>query len=116
MKIPRICSTGLETGSKPVLFLVLQLEESFWKVNPEVMGNRLKRYTVPMDEQNEFESAKMWRKVSEAIEKDDQVTRMGELWFFGVRTNMNVLMEPKIFCRLIFTDTNPNTFFKCGYP
>ena len=52
---------------------MLQLEESFWKVNPEVMGNRLKRFTVPMDEQNEFESAKMWRKVSEAIEKDDQV-------------------------------------------
>ena len=37
------------------------------------MENRLKRFTVPMDEQNEFESAKMWRKVSEAIEKDDQV-------------------------------------------
>ena len=49
------------------------MEESFWKVSPEVIQNRLKRFTVPMDEQTEFESAKMWRKVSDAIEKDDQV-------------------------------------------
>lgn len=34
--------------------------------------SRLKRYTVPMEEQTEFESANLWRKVSEAIEKDDQ--------------------------------------------
>jgi hypothetical protein len=48
------------------------VSESFWKVSPEVRQQRLKRFTVPLEDQNEFESARLWRKVSEAIESDDQ--------------------------------------------
>jgi hypothetical protein len=53
-------------------------EETFWKVSPEVRQRRLKRFTVPLEEQSEFESAKLWRKVSEAIEHDDQIAATEE--------------------------------------
>jgi len=43
-----------------------------WKVTDEVRQSRLKRFIVPMDEQGDFESVKLWRKVSTAIENDDQ--------------------------------------------
>ena len=48
------------------------LEEVLWEVTDEVRAARLKRFVVPQDEQNEFESTKLWRKVSEAIANDDQ--------------------------------------------
>ena len=50
----------------------LQLEEVLWEVNDEVRSKRLPRYTVPMEEQEEFESVKLCRHVSDAIDKEDQ--------------------------------------------
>ena len=35
---------------------------------------RLKRYTVPMEEQGVWESENLWAKVSREIERDDQVS------------------------------------------
>ena len=55
-----------------ILIDLLQTEEVLWEVNNEVRSKRLPRYTVPMDEQEEFESAKLWRHVSDAIDKEDQ--------------------------------------------
>ena len=43
-----------------------------WKVNDEVRSKRLPRYTVPLDDQEDFESVKLWRNVSAAIDQDDQ--------------------------------------------
>ena len=41
---------------------------------------RLKRFTVPMDEQGVWESEKLWAKVSREIDRDDQVrTEQGAL-------------------------------------
>ena len=54
------------------LYIFLQVEEILWKVDDEVRSQRLPRYTVPMDEQEEFESVKLWRHVSDAIDKEDQ--------------------------------------------
>jgi len=48
------------------------VEELLWKVDDEVRSQRLPRYTVPMDEQEDFESVKLWRHVSDAIDKEDQ--------------------------------------------
>ena len=44
-----------------------------WEVTDEVRASRLQRFVVPRDEQSNFESEKLWSKVSEAIAKDDQV-------------------------------------------
>lgn len=33
--------------------------------------HRLKRYTVPLDQQEEFESERLWQHVSAAIVRDD---------------------------------------------
>lgn len=52
--------------------IFLQTEELLWKVDEEVRGERLPRYTVPMDEQEDSESVKLWRHVSEAIDNEDQ--------------------------------------------
>ena len=38
----------------------------------------MKRFTVPFDEQEDFESVKLWHKVSAAIENDDQVAATEE--------------------------------------
>ncbi|XP_059080328.1 oxysterol-binding protein-related protein 8-like isoform X1 [Tigriopus californicus] len=46
--------------------------EIFWKVTPEIRQSRLKRFTVPIEEQGEFESVKLWQKVTQAIEADNQ--------------------------------------------
>jgi hypothetical protein len=40
-----------------------------WEVTPEVRAQRLKRFTVPLEEQTEWESAKLWLQVS-VTEKD----------------------------------------------
>jgi hypothetical protein len=50
-----------------------------WEVSDEVRASRLRRFVVPREEQSNFESEKLWSKVSEAIAKDDQV------FFFGLR-------------------------------
>ena len=44
-----------------------------WEVSDEVRASRLRRFVVPREEQSNFESEKLWSKVSEAIAKDDQV-------------------------------------------
>jgi Oxysterol-binding protein. len=41
-------------------------------VTPEIRQSRLKRFTVPIEEQGEFESVKLWQKVTQAIEADNQ--------------------------------------------
>lgn len=41
-------------------------------MTPEIRQSRLKRFTVPIEDQNEFESVKLWQKVTKAIEADDQ--------------------------------------------
>jgi hypothetical protein len=38
-------------------------EEVLWEVTPEVRGQRLKRFTVPLEEQTQWESAKLWLQV-----------------------------------------------------
>jgi hypothetical protein len=53
-------------------------EQLFWKPNPEVRSQRLKRFTVPVDEQGEFESEHLWQHVSAAIARDDQVAATEE--------------------------------------
>ncbi|GFG28685.1 hypothetical protein Cfor_05970 [Coptotermes formosanus] len=53
-------------------------EQLFWKPTPEVRSQRLKRFTVPVDEQGEFESEHLWQHVSAAIARDDQVAATEE--------------------------------------
>lgn len=48
------------------------IEEVLWEVTDEVRAARLKRFVVPKEEQQDFESTKLWRKVSEAINNEDQ--------------------------------------------
>lgn len=43
-----------------------------WEVNAETFKKRLKRYVVPISSQTEFESQKLWAKVSDAIKAGDQ--------------------------------------------
>ena len=53
-------------------------DEILMKVTPEVRQSRLKRYTVPMSDQGQFESARLWQNVSKAIENDDQLAATEE--------------------------------------
>lgn len=43
----------------------------FWNPTPVMRKQRLKRYTVPLDQQEEFESERLWQHVSAAIIRDD---------------------------------------------
>ncbi|EJW83426.1 oxysterol-binding protein, partial [Wuchereria bancrofti] len=43
-----------------------------WSATPDVIAKRLKRYEVLLEEQGEWESKKLWLKVSEAIAQDNQ--------------------------------------------
>uniref|UniRef100_H2ZFX9 Oxysterol-binding protein n=1 Tax=Ciona savignyi TaxID=51511 RepID=H2ZFX9_CIOSA len=45
----------------------------FWSPTKEVRQSRLKRYIVPLDDQGDFESENLWKKVSYAIENQDQI-------------------------------------------
>ncbi|RWS31600.1 Oxysterol-binding protein-related protein 8-like protein [Leptotrombidium deliense] len=47
-------------------------ESPLWVPSSEVRSKRLKRYTVQMDDQTDFESEKLWRNVSAAIQRGDQ--------------------------------------------
>lgn len=50
-----------------------ELKQSvFWKPDSQIIDSRLKRYIVPIDDQMEFESEKLWLKVSDAIKASDQ--------------------------------------------
>lgn len=48
-------------------------ESVFFNPTPEVRKRRLKKYTVPLEYQGEWESEKLWLAVTQAINRDDQV-------------------------------------------
>jgi len=54
------------------------VDEILWEVNESVRNNRLRRFTVPIEDQGEMESAKLWRKVGAAIDAEDQVAATEE--------------------------------------
>ncbi|CAF0843371.1 unnamed protein product [Didymodactylos carnosus] len=43
-----------------------------WKVNSSVVKSRLKRFVVPIEQQNDNESEKLWQRVTFAIRQNDQ--------------------------------------------
>ncbi|XP_071497434.1 oxysterol-binding protein-related protein 8-like, partial [Diadema antillarum] len=45
--------------------------EQFWAVTPEVKRNRLRRSTAVLEEQGEFESERLWSRVTEALNHGD---------------------------------------------
>uniref|UniRef100_A0A1I7V3J6 PH domain-containing protein n=1 Tax=Caenorhabditis tropicalis TaxID=1561998 RepID=A0A1I7V3J6_9PELO len=47
-------------------------KKELWNPTPEVIRTRLPRYEINMDEQEEWESAKLWRHVTEAISNENQ--------------------------------------------
>ena len=51
---------------------------SLWVASPEVKAKRLKRFTVPLSAQGDFESEKLWINVSKAIHAGDQVAATEE--------------------------------------
>ncbi|XP_053211143.1 oxysterol-binding protein-related protein 8-like [Panonychus citri] len=53
-------------------------ESVLWEVTPEVRNCRLKRFLVPLDSQEDFESDKLWRNVTNAIIKGDQIAATDE--------------------------------------
>lgn len=44
----------------------------FFHPTPEVRKSRLKKYTVPLENQGEWESQKLWYDVTQAINVEDQ--------------------------------------------
>lgn len=52
--------------------------ELFWSPTPEVKQSRLKRFVVPIGQQMDFESERLWHKVTEAILRQDQIAATGE--------------------------------------
>jgi hypothetical protein len=53
-------------------------EEILWQVTPEIKSSRLKRFTVPLEDLGEWESAKLWHNVGQAIVSEDQVAATEE--------------------------------------
>jgi len=53
-------------------------EEVLWQVTPEIKSSRLKRFTVPVEEESEWESARLWQHVGQAIIDEDQVAATEE--------------------------------------
>ncbi|XP_014208693.1 oxysterol-binding protein-related protein 8 isoform X2 [Copidosoma floridanum] len=47
-------------------------ESVFFNPTPDVRKTRLKKYTVPLENQGDWESEKLWLEVSKAINNDDQ--------------------------------------------
>lgn len=52
-----------KTGEETILF----------EPTPDIRARRLKRYTVPIEQQSTFESERLWQHVTAAIDRDDQV-------------------------------------------
>lgn len=46
-------------------------QQVFWSPTPQIRRQRLTRYTVPVDHQEEYESERLWQHVSAAILRDD---------------------------------------------
>ncbi|CAI9724578.1 Hypothetical predicted protein [Octopus vulgaris] len=59
--------------------------QMFWNPTQEVISQRLKRFTVPLENQNEMESELLWKKVSDAILKGDINTATQEKYFLEDR-------------------------------
>ncbi|KAK7871635.1 hypothetical protein R5R35_001821 [Gryllus longicercus] len=53
-------------------------QQLLWKPTPEIRAQRLKRFTVPLEHQGEFESENLWQHVSAAIRRDDQIAATEE--------------------------------------
>ena len=51
----------------------MQQESVFFTPTSDVRKGRLKKYKVPLENQNEWESEKLWLAVTHAINNDDQV-------------------------------------------
>lgn len=49
-----------------------------WNPTSAVRKTRLRRYTVPLDQQGEFESERLWQHVSAAIIRDDMAAATEE--------------------------------------
>ncbi|CAJ0570251.1 unnamed protein product, partial [Mesorhabditis spiculigera] len=47
-------------------------KEILWQPTQEIIAKRLPRYEIPYEDLGEWESRKLWNKVSEAIAKEDQ--------------------------------------------
>ncbi|CAI2355791.1 unnamed protein product [Caenorhabditis sp. 36 PRJEB53466] len=47
-------------------------KRELWNPTPEVIKSRLPRYEISLEEQGEWESAKLWRHVTDAISNEDQ--------------------------------------------
>ncbi|XP_067937814.1 oxysterol-binding protein-related protein 8-like isoform X2 [Watersipora subatra] len=69
--------------------------ETLWKVDNETISRRLKRYTVPMDCQEEFESERLWLRVSEALKDSDQ-SRATHEKFLLEEAQRNAAKERKV--------------------
>ncbi|UJR10071.1 hypothetical protein I4U23_014293 [Adineta vaga] len=49
------------------------VKSTFWKVTSSVINSRLKRYIVPLEQQQDNESEKLWQRVTLAIRQNDQI-------------------------------------------
>ncbi|GMR62677.1 hypothetical protein PMAYCL1PPCAC_32872 [Pristionchus mayeri] len=47
-------------------------KSTLWEATPDTFGRRLQRKEIPVESQGTWESKKLWIKVSEAIQNDDQ--------------------------------------------
>jgi len=54
------------------------MKTSFWKVTQSVIDSRLKRYVVPIEQQQDNESEKIWQYVTSAIRQNDQISATEE--------------------------------------
>ncbi|KAJ3612320.1 hypothetical protein NHX12_020596 [Muraenolepis orangiensis] len=52
--------------------------ETFWNPTPELRQNRLTRYTVPPEDQEDFECERLWQHVTRAINNKDQTEATNE--------------------------------------
>ena len=76
-----------------------------WEASTNTFSQRLKRYVVPISQQNENESQKLWAKVSEAILAGDQKTATTEKTKLEdrqrretkYRLENNIKYQPKLF-------------------
>lgn len=51
----------------------MQQENVFFNPTPEIRKKRLKKFSVPLENQGPWESEKLWYAVTQAINRDDQV-------------------------------------------
>ncbi|CAG2108237.1 unnamed protein product [Medioppia subpectinata] len=79
--------------------------ELLWSPTPAVKQSRLKRFVVPISEQTEMESERLWQKVTQAIQRQDQIaatvekTVLEEEQRNGAKTRLNKMEKwiPKLF-------------------